>query len=187
MHPLHPNVSHLTLRQSYHAVLAAIAIVLSPAALFAQSIPGHQPEEAAAVLAAMDAYMLAISANDLVSMDSMQTKEGMTYRAQRNDDGRWRVAAEPNLYWVSAARADSPPLRERYWQPTVMVRGPIAVVWAPYEFWISGETSHCGVDVFSFVKTDGRWRVANAMWTVEPAACDELRPTDPSLIRPSGE
>ncbi|MBK9064929.1 MAG: hypothetical protein IPL89_17350 [Acidobacteria bacterium] len=47
----------------------------------------------------------------------------------------------------------------------------IAVVWAPYEFWIDGKTSHCGIDVFDFVKVDGAWRVANAMWTVEPNAC----------------
>jgi hypothetical protein len=177
----------MTLRRSLHAALAAIIFTVPSAGLFAQTIPGHQPDEAAAVLAALDEYMLAISANDLVAMDSQQTKEGMTYRARRNDDGRWVVQAEPNLYWVSAARADSPPQRERYWQPTVLVRGPIAVVWAPYEFWISGETSHCGVDVFSFVKTDGAWRVSNSMWTVEPEACDELRPGDPAMIRPPGE
>jgi len=58
------------------------------------------------------------------------------------------------------------------------------VVWAPYEFWIDNATSHCGVDVFSFVKLDGTWRVANSMWTVEPGACTGLRPSNPSIIRP---
>jgi hypothetical protein len=59
-----------------------------------------------------------------------------------------------------------------------------AVVWAPYEFWRNGKTSHCGIDTFDMVKIDGQWRVANSMWTVEPDACPELRPADPSAIRP---
>lgn len=69
----------------------------------------------------------------------------------------------------------------------MLVRGQIAVVWAPYEFWIDGKTSHCGVDVFDLVEVDGAWRVANMMWTVEPNACDALRPADPGAIRPAGE
>jgi len=72
------------------------------------------------------------------------------------------------------------------WSPTVMIRGSLAVVWAPYEFWIDGQTSHCGVDVFDFVKVNDAWRVANSMWTVEPDACEELRPADASAIRPAG-
>jgi hypothetical protein len=31
--------------------------------------------------------------------------------------------------------------RERYWDPIVHVRGRIAIVWAPYEFWLDGKTS----------------------------------------------
>jgi hypothetical protein len=86
---------------------------------------------------------------------------------------------------VDPARAEGPALRERYWSPTVLVRGPIAVVWAPYEFWQDGKTSHCGVDVFDLVKIDGEWRVSNSMWTVEPDACNELRPADASKLRPA--
>jgi hypothetical protein len=61
----------------------------------------------------------------------------------------------------------------------------MAVVWAPYEFWINGATTHCGVDVFSFVKIDRTWKVSNSMWTVEPRACAELRPTNLGAIRPA--
>ncbi len=38
--------------------------------------------------------------------------------------------------------------RERYWSPTVLIRGPMALVWAPYEFQIDGKISHCGIDAF---------------------------------------
>jgi hypothetical protein len=76
--------------------------------------------------------------------------------------------------------------RERYWDPIVHVRGSIAVVWTPYEFWQDGKTSHCGIDVFEMVKEQDDWRIANMMWTVEPDSCPALRPSDPGRLRPKG-
>ena len=66
------------------------------------------------------------------------------------------------------------------------MRGSIAVVWTPYEFWTDGKTSHCGIDVFEMMKDQGAWKIANMMWTVEPDACAALRPADPTRIRPAG-
>ena len=169
--------------------LAALAVLLTMSAFDARSASiatGHQPDDEKAVLAAMDRYMLAISANDLQAMAAMQTPEGMTYRARATESGAMEVVAHPNSYWIDPSRDDGRTYRERYWSPTVLIRGGIAVVWAPYEFWIDGKTSHCGVDVFEFVKIDGAWRVSNSMWTVEPGACAELRPEDTSKIRPTG-
>ena len=162
--------------------LAACATMEAPQA---PAAAGHQGDEAAAVLAVMDAYMHEISANDLQAMEARQTPEGMTYRVRRREDGGWEVVARSNMYWVAPERADERTYRERYWAPTVLVRGAMAVVWAPYEFWINGDTTHCGVDVFTFVKIDDVWKVANSMWTVEPNACDELRPVDASSVRPT--
>jgi hypothetical protein len=147
-------------------------------------IAGHQPGDEAAVLAVMDAYMHEISANDLAAMDARQTAEGMTYRVSAREGGGWDIVARPNSYWVAPERADDRTYRERYWSPTVMIRGAMALVWAPYEFQIDGQTTHCGVDAFSFARIDGVWKVSNSMWTVEPNACEQLRPEDASMIRP---
>lgn len=161
-------------------VSCALAIAASP------GVPaGHQSGEEDAVLAAMDRYMAAISANDLQAMATMQTTDGMTYRARATEDGSMEIVARPNSYWVDPSQDDGRTHRERYWSPTVLIRGGVAVVWAPYEYWIDGKTSHCGVDVFDFIKVDGVWIVSNSMWTVEPNACVELRPADASMIRPA--
>jgi len=174
------------MRQRLRSVAILASVALCPAASgSAQAAAGHQPREESAVLAAMDRYMVAISANDLKAMAAMQTPEGMTYRARATERGDMEVLPHPNSYWVDPAQDDGRTYRERYWSPTVLIRGGIAVVWAPYEYWIDGKTSHCGVDVFDFVKIDGAWRVANSMWTVEPGACEELRPADASGIRPA--
>jgi hypothetical protein len=166
------------------------ASILALAAASAMAVPpapaGAQPGEEAAVLAVVDKYLAAISSRDIHAMAALQTPDGVTYRARAAGAGAWDVVAHPNSYWVDPSRVDSHAHRERYWSPTVLVRGGIAVVWAPYEFWIDGKTSHCGIDVFDFVKIEGAWRVSNAMWTVEPGACEELRPADVSSLRPAG-
>ena len=82
----------------------------------------------------MDACMLEISANDLAPMDARQTPEGMTYRHAAREDGSWDVVARSNKYWVAPERADGHTYHERYWSPTVLIRGSMAMVWAPYEF-----------------------------------------------------
>ncbi|MDX1440332.1 MAG: hypothetical protein R3284_10570 [Rubricoccaceae bacterium] len=168
--------------------LAAIAVLLTAcgaSAPLVQTIPeGHQPAEEAAVLEAMDRYMIAISESDLDAQAAMQTPDGMTYQWRPSESSGMHITSHPNSYWTDPSQDDGHEYQERYWSPTVLIRGGIAIVWAPYEFWIDGETNHCGVDVMDFVKIDGQWIVSNAMWTVEPNACAELRPLDPTSVRP---
>jgi Putative lumazine-binding len=70
--------------------------------------------------------------------------------------------------------------RERIWDPDVRVRGPIAIVWAPYDFWTDGTFSHCGVDAFDLVKTDEGWRIVGGTFTMEakcaPSPLGPLKP-----------
>jgi hypothetical protein len=164
--------------------LATLLVLAACATADPAASAGHQPREAAEILAVMDAYMHEVSANDLAAMEARQTPEGMTYRHRARPDGGWEVLARSNMEWVAPNMASEQTYRERYWSPTVLIRGPMALVWAPYEFQIDGETTHCGIDVFSFSRIDGVWRVSNSMWTVEPHACDELRPADLSEVRP---
>ena len=173
------------------SILVGVALVVPGALAMAGAPPapstnGHQAAAESAVLAAMDRYLAAISASDLDTMAAMQTPDGVNYRALALPGGGMEILGRPNSYWVDPARKDGRTKRERYWAPTVLVRGSIAMVWAPYEFWIDGKTSHCGVDVFSFIKVGDAWHVANSIWTVEPDACPELRPSDPASIRPAG-
>jgi hypothetical protein len=61
--------------------------------------------------------------------------------------------------------------RERMWDPEVRIRGGIASVWTPYDFWTDGKFSHCGVDIFDLVKTADGWKIAAVTYTVERTGC----------------
>jgi len=75
--------------------------------------------------------------------------------------------------WFSADNfsADTQ-LRERYWDEQLLISDHLAVFWAPYDFHIDGEFSHCGIDVLNLIKIDGEWKIGHAMWTIQRPGCD---------------
>jgi hypothetical protein len=60
---------------------------------------------------------------------------------------------------------------ERIWNPTVLVHGPIAVVWAEYDFHLNGNLTHCGVDSVSLLKTASGWKISSISDTRETSGC----------------
>jgi hypothetical protein len=61
--------------------------------------------------------------------------------------------------------------KERIWNPSVLVHGGIAVVWAPYDFHNNGSFSHCGYDSFSLLKTAAGWKISYISDTRETENC----------------
>ena len=146
-----------------------------------------------AVLDVIDQFMHAVTSGDPAAMARIRL-EGTTTTIERPDPAggttvvrRPFPAPAPSTPPGGTAPAPAAPgaLRERYWDPVVHVRGSLAVVWTPYEFWRDGKTTHCGIDVFELVKQGGAWKVGNVMYTVEPDACPALRPRDPAKLRPA--
>lgn len=48
---------------------------------------------------------------------------------------------------------------ERIQFDLVRIDGPLAIVWAPYEFYYKGKYSHKGVDSFQLVRVNGVWKI----------------------------
>ncbi len=72
-----------------------------------------------------------------------------------------------------AAQFDTCPRRmlERMWAPEVRVHKGIAAVWAPYDFWVDGAFSHCGIDSFELAHTPEGWKLTGGTYTVEREGC----------------
>ena len=164
------------------AAVLALTAVEGVALTGLQSGPAPKPHpEEAAILDVIDKFMDGITNNDNAVMAEIRAKDGFTITSRTGPDGNLVVNRRP--YNPDAiSRGNN---RERYWDPVVHVRGGIAVVWTPYEFWSNGKTSHCGIDTFDLFKEQGVWKISHAMWTVEPDACPALRPADPSKMRPA--
>ena len=162
-------------------LIPALALLATLGSVPASAQPNATEE--AAVLAVVDRFMIAVSTNDSKAMSQLHLEGAVHMGVRMNESGVATVTRR-----TLAPPDQKPPApsvrRERFWDPIVHIRGSIAMVWTPYEFWRDGKTTHCGIDVFSMVKQDGAWRITGAMWTVEPDACPQLRPSDPARVRP---
>jgi len=51
------------------------------------------------------------------------------------------------------------------------IDGPLAVVWAPYQFYFKGKFSHCGIDAFQLVRVNGNWKIQYLIDTRRKTGC----------------
>lgn len=127
--------------------------------------------EEAAVLAVADAALAAISRGDMTGLTDQIVPEGiMIPSGTRDGVPRYRVRTRADQ------RASTPPGKviERGFRPEVRVNGTIGMVWYPYDLYVNGKWSHCGVDVFTLVRTDAGWRIVAMAWSAEqPPACEK--------------
>jgi hypothetical protein len=54
---------------------------------------------------------------------------------------------------------------------TIKIDGPLAFVWAPYNFFYKGKFSHCGVDCFQVVRMNGEWKIQYIIDTRRKDGC----------------
>ena len=57
----------------------------------------------------------------------------------------------------------------------INIHDKIAVAWVPYTLSINGKFSHCGVDVFTLLKTIHGWQIVNLTYSLEPDACNSFK------------
>ena len=137
------------------------------------------PAERDAVLKVMQAFFDTMSAKDVDGARSILQPQGR-FHAMRMDGAKPDVRAFSNEEYFAQLKASTQKMRERIWNPDVRIHGLIATVTAPYDFWIDGKFSHCGTDVFEFIKTEEGWKIAGGVYTLEskcaPSPLGPLKP-----------
>lgn len=56
-------------------------------------------------------------------------------------------------------------------RPHIPAAGPLATLWAPYDFHRNGRFLHCGIDAVTFIRTRAGWKIAAFLYTVEQTGC----------------
>jgi hypothetical protein len=81
------------------------------------------------------------------------------------------LSTTPTDKWLERMGTSKDAWLERMWNPQVLEKGSIAVVWAPYDFHLNGKFSHCGIDTVNLLKVSGVWKVTGITYTTETANC----------------
>ena len=128
-------------------------------------------EAAESPLAAVDALFEAMAMHDTHTARQL-ILPGAQFVVVR-PDGTSALRDDAGFIESLAQRPESV-LRERMWNHQVLVDGPMAQVWGPYDFHIDGTFSHCGVNSIGLVRGADGWRVAAVSYTMRKDDCGTL-------------
>lgn len=127
--------------------------------------PGSQEE---AVLEAVQRLFDAMAARDTAAAREALFMNGQLI-AVPPGEGAPRVASHREF--LESLGAAEEPWHERMWDARVLVEGPIAVVWTPYDLHVGERFSHCGVDALTMIRTEEGWKVAGGIYTLRVEDC----------------
>ena len=144
--------------------------VLAPGDIYdmkARRIVEAQDGEKRAVIAAAQAIFDAMEALDPEAFRNSMVPDGFlmavgfeTTQRTTRDEFAARIADQTRS------------MIERIWNPEVRIDGPVATLWAPYDFYRGLEFSHCGTDAFQLAKTPDGWKVVMVSYTARmPPNC----------------
>ena len=152
------------------------------------ALPTHlsagEAEDKEVILKVIDEFFLGLATADADAMENLLAPHAMDVIVVPGSDNKVRTRPSSSSF-EQMRSGDFPKALEWYWEPIVLQRGRLAVVWAPYEIDINdGERGHCGIDVFNMSKPEDRWLIDTIHYTVEPEACDEITPGEGVETRP---
>lgn len=121
------------------------------------------------VLQVVQQFFDALEKQDSLAWNNIFLKDARNYYlGERNDTVRTGMQ-DPFKFGLSPDKIIRERMRER--GVVVQVHQKIAMVWAPYDLWVNETYSHCGVDVFTLLKTSAGWKIASLSFTMEKEGC----------------
>lgn len=126
-------------------------------------------QEKQEVLHLVDQFFDAMEKNDSVRFRNVFLPQAYNYYIQEKQDSI-RVGGRSSLsFKLTPDRI----IKERLLDTGVMVQihKRIAMVWGPYDLWVNNKYSHCGVDVFTLLKTKAGWKIASLAFSMETEGC----------------
>ncbi|MEP6731372.1 MAG: hypothetical protein ABJE10_12070 [bacterium] len=131
------------------------------------------------VLSVVNTMLGAVTAKDTTTLRAIFRPEYQQFAVTNDADSAIVRRTLLEQYLINRANINGKGVG-RIWEPTVLVRGRIAVVWAPYDFHVNGVLSNCGVDSFTLVRGNTGWQVAGITFTSDRTGC----PAPPQSLGP---
>ena len=125
-------------------------------ALFPLAVHAGTPDDQA-VLAPIQAMFSGMSARDAAAIRKPTLPGGVMVLMR---DGK-PVQITFEDFATRVAKPGKETIEERIHDPLIRIDNDLAVVWAPFDFYVDGKINHCGTDLFNMVRQDGEWRIAS--------------------------
>lgn len=148
------------------SIAGAVVVALFAARVHAQTVDA----ESKAVIAVADSVLAALSGGEKMLARFIMDSAVVGGAGLRG--GVESASLRPWAIYIN--RTGPSTFTERGFGATARVQDRVAQVWMPYDLYVGDTWSHCGVDTFTLMKREGRWRVASLIYTIEqPPACQK--------------
>jgi hypothetical protein len=115
-----------------------------------------QTDDEAGVLAAIKTMFDGLEARDTVMMSSvLDPNARLVQTSTRNGQPAYRSIGMDQF--LASIGGEGPPIREAYFNPTIVIHDNLATVWVDYTFYVDGAVSHCGEDTFQLARRTTGW------------------------------
>ncbi|MES2521821.1 MAG: nuclear transport factor 2 family protein [Gemmatimonadota bacterium] len=148
------------------SLAAALLMLASATPLRAQT----QPSDSAAVVAVVQRLFDAMATKDTALARSL-IMPSTRFVSMLSDTTPATPRAQADTMFLRSLVTGSQKLLERMWAPVVHVQGPLAILWAPYDFHVDGRFSHCGIDTATLVRGRTGWMLTSLAYTVQRRGC----------------
>jgi hypothetical protein len=154
-----------SIKDSYMKYIFIILTIVSTTA-FAQ-------DDEAAVKQVVSRLFEGMKRSDTAMIRSVFSGQPILQTVMKNKEGKVFIESEPlDSFLVAVSKPHTEVYDERIKFDVIKIDGELAMVWAPYKFYVGEKFSHCGIDCFQLVKINGEWKVQYLIDTRRRQGCE---------------
>ncbi|WP_224483007.1 nuclear transport factor 2 family protein [Robertkochia aurantiaca] len=133
-----------------------------------------QGSEKEQLIKVVDDFFIAFHKQDTSAIKEYVQPDMLLQTTGENEEGEVQLRSSSLSEFLTrlAAIPEVNAYEEKLLDYKVLIDGPMAQVWTPYEFWFDGQFSHCGVNSFQMVKLNGKWKIIYLIDTRRKEGCE---------------
>ncbi len=145
-------------------------MIITASTCFAQK---NVSTEKAEIQLIVDQFFVALEKQDTALFNTMLYKNAQVWVVQ-NKGGKLKntVSTFGADFWSLNPKFI---IRERALDIDITIHKDIAIAWVPYEVFVNDKLAHCGIDTFTFLKSQEGWKIVNCSYSMEPDGCEAIK------------
>ncbi len=148
-------------------------IAVLAACLFCLYMPAISQNAVDSVKLTINKFFMAMKTSDGVALKECFTDSAILQTLSRDRTGA--IIAKYEILTDFIAVISSMPkdaADERITYDVLRTDGALAMAWTPYKFYLNGQFSHCGVNSFQLVRSNGTWKIQYLIDTRRKQGCE---------------
>jgi hypothetical protein len=150
----------------------SITLLITLVSIVVITVPVRAQSETRQVMEVLHDFFKAVSSSDSVAFQRVFFQNAHMFVSRSVNDSvvyTSRSALKSPIFKPGVVYRET--MRDK--SIKIEIHKDIAMAWVPYDFYINNGFSHCGIDVFTLMKTEKGWKIALIAYTVEKSGCED--------------